>query len=237
LDAHVQVSDDPFGPETGSVYARSAWRAAGKSTRAAVRAIANSAREPSVRGGVDVALTRENRGRRRLLSSASAARDPDRAVAPEGFRPLSCRTTSIGERSESGGASELAAPFINERVTRSPKLLVLWAIGLVGVVAAATTVALALTNDEVDHVGIRAFLNDWITVNYIAAGLIAWWRRPDSRFGLLMVAAGFVNFLATLDWATADVPFTIGFALDMLAPVLFLPHEVLRAVQAAARQT
>jgi signal transduction histidine kinase len=119
-------------------------------------------------------------------------------------------------------ASALAVPEIDGRVTRAPKLLVLWAIGLAGVVAAATTVALALTNGDVDHVAIRAFLNDWITLNYIGAGLIAWWRRPDSRFGLLMVAAGFVNFLATLDWATADVPFTIGFALDMLAPVLFL---------------
>jgi signal transduction histidine kinase len=119
-------------------------------------------------------------------------------------------------------ASGLAVPSTNDHVTRAPKLLVLWAIGLAGVAAAATTVALGLTNDEVDHVGTRVFLNDWITFNYIVAGLIAWWRRPDSRFGLLMVATGFVNFLATLDWASADVPYTIGVALDLLAPVLFL---------------
>jgi signal transduction histidine kinase len=119
-------------------------------------------------------------------------------------------------------ASGLAVPSIDDRAAQAPKLLVLCVIGLAGVVAAATTLALGLANDEVDHVGIRVFLNDWITLNYIVAGLIAWWRRPDSRFGLLMVAAGFVNFLATLDWATADVPFTIGVALDLLAPVLFL---------------
>jgi signal transduction histidine kinase len=119
-------------------------------------------------------------------------------------------------------ASGLAVPSIDDRAAQGRKLLVLWVIGLAGVVAAATTLALGLTNDEVDHVGMRVFLNDWITLNYIVAGLIAWWRRPDSRFGLLMVAAGFVNFLATLDWATADVPFTIGVALDLLAPVLFL---------------
>ncbi|MGH3143545.1 MAG: hypothetical protein ACRDO9_10500, partial [Gaiellales bacterium] len=119
-------------------------------------------------------------------------------------------------------ASGLAAPRIDDHVTRAPKLLVLWAVGLVAVAAAATTLALGLTNDEVDHVGIRVFLNDWITLSYIVAGLIAWWRRPDSRFGPLMVAAGFVNFLATLDWASADVPYTIGVALDLLAPVLFL---------------
>ena len=119
-------------------------------------------------------------------------------------------------------ASGLAVPSIHDRPAEAPKLLVLWLIGLAGVVAAVTTLALGLTNDEVDHVGMRVFLNDWITLNYIVAGLIAWWRRPDSRFGLLMVAAGFVNFVGTLDWATADVPFTIGVALDLLAPVLFL---------------
>ena len=37
-----------------------------------------------------------------------------------------------------------------------------------------------------------------------------------------MVCAGFVNFLATLSWATADLPFTLGIALGMLPPLLFL---------------
>jgi len=92
----------------------------------------------------------------------------------------------------------------------------------VGFGAAATTVVLGLTNDDLDHVGIRAFLNDWLTLNFIVAGLIAWWRRPESRFGLLMVCAGFVNFLTTLSWATAALPFTVGIALGMLPPLLFL---------------
>jgi signal transduction histidine kinase len=120
------------------------------------------------------------------------------------------------------GASSRTAWSLFRSYLRAPSPSLLAAIAFAGVAAAATTAALGLTNDELDHVGIRVFLNDWITLNYIGAGLVAWWRRPDSRFGLLMVAAGFVNFLATLDWATADVPVTIGFALDMLAPVLFL---------------
>jgi signal transduction histidine kinase len=103
-----------------------------------------------------------------------------------------------------------------------PKPAVLVVIAVAGVAAAVATLALGLANSEVDHVGIRVFLNDWITLNYIGAGLIAWWRRPDSRFGPLMVAAGFVNFLATLDWANAAVPFTIGAAFDVLPPLLFL---------------
>jgi signal transduction histidine kinase len=104
----------------------------------------------------------------------------------------------------------------------APKPAVLAAIAVAGVAAGATTLALGIMNDEVDHVGVRVFLNDWITLNYIGAGLIAWWRRPDSRFGPLMVAAGFVNFLATLDWASPALPYTIGVALDLLAPILFL---------------
>jgi hypothetical protein len=116
----------------------------------------------------------------------------------------------------------LWSPSDRSRPLRTPKPLFLAVIGIAGLAAAATTVALGLANDDVDHVGIRAFLNDWITLNFVLTGLIAWWRRPDSRFGPLMVAAGFVNFLATLDWATTDVPFTLGVALDLLAPVLFL---------------
>jgi signal transduction histidine kinase len=121
------------------------------------------------------------------------------------------------------GASRLVSgPFLGLARLSAPTVGLVALIALAGVAAAATTLALGLTNDEVDHVGMRVFLNDWITVNYIGAGLIAWWRRPDSRFGPLMVAAGFVNFLATLDWASAAVPYTIGVALDLLAPVLFL---------------
>jgi signal transduction histidine kinase len=119
-------------------------------------------------------------------------------------------------------ASGLAVPSFGGRVTRPPKALALWAVGVAGAAAAAATAALGLTNAEVDSAGVRVFLNDWITLNFIAAGLVAWWRRPDSRFGPLMIVAGFVNFLATLDWATTEVLFTIGAAFDLLPPLLFL---------------
>ena len=62
----------------------------------------------------------------------------------------------------------------------------------------------------------------WITASYVLCGLLAWWRRPDSRFGPLMIAAGSPNFASTLSWTTNDVLFTIGQALDLLPPVLFL---------------
>jgi len=90
------------------------------------------------------------------------------------------------------------------------------------VAAASTSIALALTSDHVREPGVSAALIDWITVPYVLAGLVAWWFRPDSRFGPLMVAAGFANFVTTLSWANVAVPFTVGQALDLLPPVLFL---------------
>lgn len=67
-----------------------------------------------------------------------------------------------------------------------------------------------------------ALLSNWLTVSYVLCGLFAWWRRPDSRFGALMVAAGFANFISTLSWTTNDLTFTLGQGLDLLPPVLFM---------------
>jgi len=67
-----------------------------------------------------------------------------------------------------------------------------------------------------------AFLGNWVTVSYVLCGLLAWSHRPGNRFGRLMIAAGFVNFVVTLSWTTNDLAFTIGQSLDLVPPVLFL---------------
>jgi signal transduction histidine kinase len=101
-----------------------------------------------------------------------------------------------------------------------------WAIGLAGCSAALIALALALTNDaigtELGEPLVIALLADWITVAYVFGGLIAWHRRPESRFGPLMIVAGFLMFLTALSWSTNDVAYTVGQSLDMLVPVLFL---------------
>ena len=74
--------------------------------------------------------------------------------------------------------------------------------------------------------GLQAALVDWITLPYILGGLIAWSRRPDSRFGPLMVAAGFAMFVSSLQWASAALPYTIGLAFDLL-PAALLIHVFL----------
>ena len=105
----------------------------------------------------------------------------------------------------------------------APSHAVLWAIALAGVVAAAGAVGLALTSDDPGkEPGLHAALLAWAALPYILAGLIAWWRRPDSRLGPLMIAVGFLSFVPTLTWANAAVAITIGEAFDALPPVLFL---------------
>ena len=106
--------------------------------------------------------------------------------------------------------------------SRAPRSSVLWAIALVGGTAAGTSFALALTSDHVNEPGLQAALMDWITLPYILAGVVAWRRRPESRFGPLMIAAGFAMFLSTLAWANAPLPFTVGQAFDLLPAIVFL---------------
>jgi signal transduction histidine kinase len=103
-----------------------------------------------------------------------------------------------------------------------PRAAFLWAIALAGCAAAAATVALALSSESLPEPGLQAALTDWITLPFVFAGLIAWSRRPDSRFGPLMVAAGFAMFLSSLQWASGSLPYTLGVAFDLLPAALFL---------------
>src|SRR5213596_2225179 len=64
---------------------------------------------------------------------------------------------------------------------RAPQPPVLWALVLAGFAAAGCTFALALGSDHVNEPGLQAALMSWITLPYVFAGVIAWWRRPDSR--------------------------------------------------------
>ncbi len=118
----------------------------------------------------------------------------------------------------------VAAPAPHE--VRPPRPWVLVAIALAGCVAAVSSFLLGLTSDTMGHeVGepmVIAILLNWITLAYVCCGALAWWRRPESRFGPLMIVAGFVNCAATLSWTTNDLTFTLGQSLDLVAPVLFL---------------
>ena len=100
------------------------------------------------------------------------------------------------------------------------------AIAAAGIAAAATSFTLAAPGDgvgvEIGEPLVIGALAALVTLSYVLCGLFAWRRRPESRFGPLMIAAGFVNFASTLVWSTSDVTHTIGQTIDLVPPVLFL---------------
>jgi signal transduction histidine kinase len=96
---------------------------------------------------------------------------------------------------------------------------VLGAIALAGAVLCAFSIHVA-TNEGVED--IQVALLQWISVPYIAAGLIAWWRRPESRLGVLMVAVGFSTGLLCLQFVQNTVLWSIGASLDIFAAAAFV---------------
>jgi signal transduction histidine kinase len=116
----------------------------------------------------------------------------------------------------------LAPPAESGLIRASPKPLLLFAIALAGFGAAGFSVVSALTSDHVREPEIQAALIVWVILAYVLAGVIAWWRRPESRLGLLMIAAGFGTFVSMLGWSNVDLLRTIGQTLDFLPPILFL---------------
>jgi signal transduction histidine kinase len=105
---------------------------------------------------------------------------------------------------------------------RAPRAAVLWGIALAGVVAAAVSVALAVTSDHITEAAVRATLMVWVILGYAIAGVIARWRRPESRFGPLLIAGSVIFFLGSLSWANAALPYTVGILVDLLPAAFFL---------------
>src|SRR3954462_1015276 len=118
------------------------------------------------------------------------------------------------------------APPVDPQIPAGPRALVLWTLALLGVAAGISSVAFAVANDTIGaELGaplVIAALWAWTTVAYILCGMFAWWRRPASRIGPLMIVSGFVCYLATLSWTTSDIPYTAGQAFDKLPWGAFL---------------
>ena len=117
-------------------------------------------------------------------------------------------------------ASSALPVAADQRDARAPKPALLWAIALAGLAVAALTIALGLTNDDVSSVQVALLV--WISIPYIAAGLVAWWRRPESRLGVLMVAGGFASALSALQFAQYEALYTVGTVFDILPAAVFL---------------
>jgi signal transduction histidine kinase len=119
-------------------------------------------------------------------------------------------------------AVSAAGPFVTDPNTARapPRPAVIVAIAVAGLAVAACFIAYGLTNDEIHE--IQVALLAWVSLPYIAAGLVAWWRRPESRLGPLMVAGGFASGLSALQFAEHDLSFTVGRIFDVLPAAVFL---------------
>jgi signal transduction histidine kinase len=65
-----------------------------------------------------------------------------------------------------------------------------------------------------------------IAWTFLAAGLFAWWRRPTTRIGPLLLLLGLALLVRKFQYSGNDTEFTIGFALGGLYAALFA-HVVL----------
>ena len=68
----------------------------------------------------------------------------------------------------------------------------------------------------------NAVLTVWTGWSYIAAGVVAWSRRPDYRIGQWMIATGFLWLLSALAAGNAAGFFTVGNEVDTLAKAAFV---------------
>jgi len=91
---------------------------------------------------------------------------------------------------------------------------------VLAVAAAAASLGLAMAAGTSDPV--QVFLMEWVAVPYVTAGVIAWWRRPESRLGPLMVAGGLASAFSGWQLAEASGPYTFGAAFDIVPAALFL---------------
>jgi signal transduction histidine kinase len=96
------------------------------------------------------------------------------------------------------------------------------ALGIVGlVVVVIGTVAIAGSDHDEASGGVMV-LGPLIAVAFIGTGLYAWWRRPENRFGALMVAVGFVWSIGALSASDNPGVFIIGVLVSPLAYALLL---------------
>jgi signal transduction histidine kinase len=99
-------------------------------------------------------------------------------------------------------------------------------LGVAGVVAGAVPLVLALSTQGGHHRGLIAIFGPLIGWAFIGTGLFAWYRRPENRFGALMIAVGFSYCASGLIVAEEPWAFIVGLLFIPL-PYAILYHILL----------
>jgi signal transduction histidine kinase len=93
---------------------------------------------------------------------------------------------------------------------------------VIALAAGAGIVALELVSQHREAKTVWAIFGPAVGWSFVGTGLYAWWRRPDSRIGLLMVALGFAWFLFTLDASNSPAVYTFAQVIGGLWGAVFL---------------
>ncbi len=104
----------------------------------------------------------------------------------------------------------------------APRSWQLWAIAVAGIAVLTGVLIITLASTRLDQLTLRAFLIGWIVIPYVVSGLIAWWRRPASRLGPLMLLLGFTMALTPLQWSAQPLLHSLGHVIDMVPAAMFL---------------
>ncbi|HEY5786468.1 MAG TPA: histidine kinase [Microlunatus sp.] len=104
----------------------------------------------------------------------------------------------------------------------APRSWMLWAVAVAGIGVLTGVLILGLASSRLDQPGLRAFFIGWIVVPYVLSGLVAWWRRPASRLGPLMLLLGFTMALTPLQWSSQPLLHSVGHLFDMVPAAMFL---------------
>jgi signal transduction histidine kinase len=94
------------------------------------------------------------------------------------------------------------------------------------VIACAALLAVAINSVGGHHRDLITIFGPLIGAAFIGTGLLAWLRRPENRFGALMVAVGFSYCLSPLIVTTDSWTFIAGLAVIAL-PYAILSHILL----------
>jgi signal transduction histidine kinase len=107
-----------------------------------------------------------------------------------------------------------------------PKLLAVLALTAFGAAATGATVWAVARSPVLDDPTGTAVIRGLFVASYVAVGTYTWWRRPDSRLGLLVAGAGFFYAVTSFNASGSAGPFTFG-RLASAALIVYLAYVFL----------
>ena len=103
-----------------------------------------------------------------------------------------------------------------------PARPLLVAIVLAALVGGGVVIAVELASQHQTVRAVWAIFAPGVGWSFIATGLYAWRRRPESRIGALMILLGFAWFIYTLQAANAPLVYTFALVVGGLWGAVFL---------------